>query len=372
MKGEREDVMLSFLIWVLVWTLVFGVSGFGIVLLVIFWSDKDILFTKVKEGYGKIVISPSGAFLRAIVQWDGYHLDNNGDIVPNSSPSSPPPPPPPTPSTPSWLKGIHWLGIPRLVKVFKYDFRWRTLEQNGDDGTKEIVDHVKENENGLDHFTVQEFVYYNELKAAEDTEKLALDFGLLFTMQIVNPYKAFFGIHKWLEVVMNRLLANFRLFVGNHSWDALQGTNAQSLLVADFHTNAKIGTGNSAENLFVHLEDHYGVRVKATEITSIALAGVNIQRVTEASTKGWEAKQEAKRIKTIADAIAYQIKKETAAVSKYGARGELVRRLQTLEKVSEGKATTIMLPSDLGSAVAGQQVTVAQLQQIISQLQQQP
>lgn len=356
--------MLSFLIWVLVWLLVFGVTGFGLILLVIFWADRNTLFTKVKEGYGKIVVSPSGAFLRAIIQWEGYHLDNNGHIIPDLTPI-------PIPSVPSWLKGIHWLGIPRLVKVFRYDFRWRTLEQKGDGSKeKEVVDHVKEGENGLDHFMVHEFVYYNELKAAEDCDKLALDFGLLFTMQIVNPYKAFFGVHKWLEVTMNRLLANFRLFVGNHSWDDLQGTNAQSLLIVDFHANAKIDTGNGIQSLFIHLEDYYGIKVKATEITSITLAGVNPERVTEASTKGWEATQEAKRIKTIADAIAYQIKKETAAVGKYGARGELVRRLQTLEKVSEGKATTIMLPTDLGSGVGGQQITIAQLQQLINQLQQ--
>ncbi len=153
----------------------------GLVFLALFvWfvlAPLNIFFTFVKEGTAKVVVRGE-AVQRVFIQWEGYVLDSEGDVVPGQQ----------------WYPfgGLRLFGWWPFDQIYRYKSRWTSIRA---DGTKQAHDDV------LRHVLLKDFVYITEVKDAEDKEMVPLTFDLLITLRVINPQKAIFRVEDWTELV---------------------------------------------------------------------------------------------------------------------------------------------------------------------------
>jgi len=262
--------------------IVFKVSiFFGIVLVVLalFVVSALLGVTIVKEMTAKAVLK-AGQFHKILVQQRGMTVDRYGNIVPGRE----------------WhpLGGIRWYGFWPLYSIYRYRFSWVGVKP---DGT--FVPHEPE---VLDHILLKDDVYGLRVEGAEDNEKVPLDMDITLTVQIVNPYRALFGVQNWFETLVNRLVPYVRDFVTNHTY--------REMIETDIRLDREIVNRLAEEGIIGYCghppkpEDvpegidpdgggefleRYGVLVRKLEVRDI-----NPQAAyREATLKAFRAKQEA-------------------------------------------------------------------------------
>ena len=180
--------------------------GASLVIFLFCWyvlAPRNIFFTFVEEGKAKIVVK-GDSFERILVQWEGYTVDNQGNIVSEDEENKEP-----------WhpFGGLRFFGFPPIYKIYKYNLRWTGIRQDGTPSS---------HEEELDSVLLKDFVYYTLIEKAEDKDMVPLNVDLIITARVVNPYKSIFVAHDWLEMVMNRIKPLFREYIANNPWEELK------------------------------------------------------------------------------------------------------------------------------------------------------
>ena len=263
------------------------------------WAPNNLFFTFVIEGTGKIVVK-GGEFSRFLIQWQGHTINQNGEVVEGNEPWHP-------------FGGLRFYGIWPVYDIYVYRLRWTSLRESGEPVQHDVVQ---------DFVLLKDFVYYTELKAAEDKDKVPLTFGLVITLRIVNPYKALFVVQDWLELTLNRIKPLFREFVARHSFE--------ELLREKQAVGGEVWESLDLSGLLSEIERDYGVKVKP--------GGIEMKDITppedyqKAATLQYLADREKEAILVKADAEAGRIQKVFGQIRQLGDLGKLIRTLEALEK----------------------------------------
>lgn len=315
-------------------------------------------FSAVVEGTGQIFVSGDGVE-KIVIQLKGHTLDKDYNIVPKGE------------SGRRWwerspifawiikqfiMEGIYWLGIPGVKEVFRYRFRWSSLESGATADPK-----VKSSDETIDYFSLKRDTYVVLLKAAEDKHRLPLDILLLVTLRICNPYKAIYKVQSWLEATLNRLLPPVREYVANTDWETLQHQSEKAM--------REFLEGHS--ETIREILDKYGVEVCNVQMVQVDISGSEEgrQKLVEASLKPWQAGLEAKAaaIKaggeynatlTAANATAQQVRitsearvdainRVAGAVKKQEETATILEALDALKVVGGGDGNVVIVPGSV-------------------------
>lgn len=274
-------------IWMQILVLPLGlVAAFGIIVMIVrLLAEFNVVWTYVPEGRAKI-ITLNGRFERVVMSYNGYRFRrdyeltreeaNNpryiegelrGETLEEIRQRIEPHPwdiiPDLTGHTMSrgrfpFLSGIYWVGLPPFAEVFRHTFRWTSFEQ-----TDESPDRVpKAREEEMDFALVQDDVYYVAIKSAEtsgSTERLPVDVQILLTARIVNPFKAYSRVQRWLELVTDQTDARIRAYIGEHRYEHL----------IDDPETAAMNILEKIADLTDEFLGRFGVRVDKVQILSI-------------------------------------------------------------------------------------------------------
>lgn len=303
----------------------------GFLLAYSWWAPRNLFFTFVPEGKAKIVVR-GDAFKKVLMQWEGRSLAGSlpppgtaiGDVVDS-------------PARKTWFGGLKFYGLWPLDDIYLYSFSWTSIADNGT-----LQPHVREL---LDYIIVKDDVYWGRVATAEDKNLLPLDVELIFTIKVVNPFKALFRVQSWLETVINRTEPAVRNIITEDTYESWITTTAD---LADRVLTA-LQTGE--ENLLQGFKDRYGVEVRAIEIREIN-PGEDYRAATlrkylaekEREKTIIDADAERQRLEKVATGEARRISKIYRQIEKLGDLGKLIRTLEALETSPGQGAKWIMVP----------------------------
>lgn len=302
-----------------------------------FLAPKNMFWTFVNEGTAKIIVH-GGEFHKIIINWQGYSLDAEWNVVKVDEESGQ-----------HVFGGARHIGFYPFYKVYGYRLRWSSPHTNGI-----IVDHDEE----LEQVLLKDHIYAVQVQGAEDRMKVPLDFTLLVTLSVVNPYKFAFRVHDSFEVVLNRIKALFRDYVGE--------TTYHELLTAETNTvTSTVWSKLLERQLIQEFEKEYGIKIKEQ--------GIEIREIDPpptyqaAATKKQDAEWEAERIVVLADAEKQRLEMIYRAIHDFGDTGSLIRALEAMEKSPLAASMVVQsIPGlqDLLHGVLGKQPENATLQEI--------
>jgi hypothetical protein len=273
--------------------------------------------------------------------------------------------------------GIRWVGLPFIYSIHKYNFRWDVLRQSrpgdGKDGSIRedgLVESTKlDNDKWvasfakrLDYIYLRDAVYYFEvidaemkgvIKGGADKDKTTLvsmpvDIYMLATIRIVNPYRALFVVHDWLETTFDLIRPNVRSWVAATSYEDVVGKpevaerNYDTFLKGTNVAAALVPAGVSAKSIGTYIEDTYGVREKRIAFDAVvppaAYTTAAIERASAEQKKNTtitNAEADRDRQTIVAEGEANRIATVTAALAAGGDIALELRRLEALESVGE-------------------------------------
>jgi hypothetical protein len=242
--------------------------------------------------------------------------------------------------------GLIFMGIWPFDTVYTYKFRWEALRKVG-----EAVSH----DELLDYVFVKSAVYFTELKEAETKGMVPLNIGLVLTIRIVNPYRALFRTHQWLEFVVSRLGPYIRQYVPAKKLEfekfirVSQGFGSELFqflgeskekftpedkkrFLAEGKSQKEIEDLEQAgKGILWVLWERFGVDIQSIEFASITTEGKIYE---EAAAKKWSAKREKERIEITAQAEANAIETVSKAIENHGQVGVLTKTLDTINTAS--------------------------------------
>lgn len=316
--------MEKFLIGLKIGGMSLGVVLFfvGIIVAIYILAKKDIFFTFVEEATAKAIMKFNG-FHKIVMQYENCGLDDEWNIILCS---------PEKPKRRTLLGGLKWIGIPGIYSVHEYKFTWARIKSQKEE--KEQIERTTEN---IKHIFVKDYVYLGEVKGAETKSLVPLDITFLITIRVVNPYKALFRIHDWVNAVISRIEAYFRQFVSQTEYETLieqkQQMGGQIMLALE--ETGMIG------DIGKFLVD-YGVKVKNIEMRDIDPVGENKKIIQEAATKEWVAKKQKTQVATLADAEVQRIEKVYRKIGEFGEDGLTIRMLESIDKAGEKQGNWIV------------------------------
>jgi len=282
--------------------IIIGLAILTIVALIVFLfiyrvlAPKNIFFTIVKEGTAKTIVR-GGKFRKVLIQWEKCTLDqedwNVVDVVDVDKKHR---------RKLRLFGGLHFFWFWPLDRIYTYNFEWKGLESDG------ITPHPYKEEL-LDNIFLKQYVYYSEVKEAEDVDRLPLDIYYVLTIRIQNPYKALFKVHKWLNVVFGRIAPEIRNVIAQKPYEKLI-TDLEGL-TNELKKNIKEPKNGMAEGdakgIIDTLKDQYGVEVLDVKVLDIDPP----KEQREATLLEFKAKQEQKQIQIRANAE--RVKRTTEA-----------------------------------------------------------
>lgn len=300
-----------------------------------YFAPRNIFFTMVTEGTAKIVVK-AGAFDKVLMQWKGYALDENGNIVPEGMFGIKEPR--------HLLGGIRWIGLWPAKKIYIHRLRWTSVRA---DGTESYHDE------DLDQVLLKEHLYLVKITEAEDKDMVPLSIFLFVTMKVVNPRKAIFNVQDYMEMVQGRIQPLFRQYAA--------GTTFRELTEKRQGIQDELWKKLEENKLIESFEKDYGILIKTG---GIEIKDINPPKeYQEAATKRYKAEREreriiveadaeaqrvkaiaeadAKKIGILAEAEAARIQKINKAVQKSGDLGKLVRTLEAAEKSPLAASLTV-------------------------------
>lgn len=294
-------------------------------------AKNDIFFTIVKEGTAKIV-TYNEQFHRVIMSNKGCRFKggsgaNAWDI--EEAPEGEEP-------DEGILGGLRFVGMWPFFKVHKYKFTWTSLE-NG-----ELKSHKDEL---LGHIFVKYDVYVISLDKVELRGNIPVDFKILFTARIKNPFKALFRVERWLESTQNRISAELRRELGGLSVEELVAWEGESEKIKKILENL-----SALKDSFVR--DTCGIEPDKKDPIDIHSFDVDPAWI-EITRKKIEAEEEAKATKIRAEAEkekrlkegegrAGAIRSVNDSVLAYGDNGLTLRTLEAIENA--GANVTLVSP----------------------------
>ncbi len=310
--------VLAIVLW-----FVFGWKGLTVLALVVgaigvigtfFWfilAPRNYFFTFVTEGTAKIIVK-AGGFFKALIQWKGYTLDEDQNVVPENE----------------WVKngevvaegtpgakkyrepwhpfgGLRWVGIWPVFQIYLYRLRWTSVREDGSYSPHDEV---------LDYVMLKDHIYLVKLRGAEDTDMVPLDVDLLLTMRVTNPYKAIFRVQDWIELVTGRTMPFFRQYVGENTFKELKSKTQEAGGEVWQRLDALV---SGRPSLIDEFKIDYGAQIKE--------GGVEMKEVTppkeyqEAATRKYMSEREREKrmvetVGTVLESLAYSQGKNVSQV----------------------------------------------------------
>ncbi|MCD6178074.1 hypothetical protein J7K03_02410 [bacterium] len=309
-------VVISLVLW---WIVAFLLGLFGIALpllvvplffllsfLIIYFylAPRNLYFTFVREGTAKAIVR-GGEVAQMLIQWKGHTLDpETWEVIEGREPWHP-------------FGGLRYYGLWPIYDVYIYDFKWTGVTEDG-----KVESHPKET---LDYILLKEDVYWAKVEKAEDKNKLPLTLELLFTIQVVNPYKALFNIENWLEAVINRARAQTRNIITQKSYEHW----IQDLASIGREITERIGKEE--------FEERYGIKIRKIEVKDINPP----EEYRKATIAKYLAEREKDKIITEAEAEKARIERVYSTIQDFGDIGKLIRVCEAVEKSELAASLTI-------------------------------
>lgn len=225
-------------------------------------------FTFAKEGTSKIIVK-GDAFWKALIQWDGFTLDEEENVIPEGVPvKDGKVVPEGTEGAKKYyepwhpLGGFRYYGLYPIMDILLYNLRWHDIQK-----TLKGEEPVFHDEKDLDYVLLQPDVYWRgevdvetgylrrklekDAQAAqmqeetEEMERIAVTVEWLITLRVVNPRKALFRAPiGYIENFLLKLSPLLRAFVtardldtllllkgkGKDIWDSLKETEELQLI----------------------------------------------------------------------------------------------------------------------------------------------
>jgi hypothetical protein len=278
-------------------------------------------FTYVDEGTVKFAML-GGEPIGGLMQFDGYNLDNDYNVIPNGG----------QPSTQrrSVFFGAHRFENPfvNAKKIFMYEWRRSVVDEFG---------HHRELRDEIDFVPLTRDVYWCQVEGAED-ENL-MDVELLLTVQVVNPHKALFragatpGV--WLQLIMAISAAEARNAITQKPYGEwivdpkAMGDEIKRLL--------QEGDTDVLEEEFKKV---YGVNLLDISVLKVSPAGQYQALVT--TVREAELKADAER--ALASGQADAFKQKVEAMRALGNDGRFWQMMDALSKGGGGAQMMVMIP----------------------------
>ncbi len=327
---------------VVITLLAMAFSPYLIAILLNFLARNDIFFTRVEEGTAKAIMR-SNKFKRFVMAYEGFRFsrpeetDASGKeldewtLVQEKKVGSA--------NRSLWenfFGGIRWLGIPGVDTVFSYQFRWSTVaDYVPGDNAQGITHKVRHYEETLNYILLKDYVYYTKLENAETKEAMPVDIDILIPTRIMNPYKALFRAHRWLEQVLEVVKPHVRAWVSEKSYQEVR---------------EKPETVEREHDVFLkelsnYFEETFGARTKRLLFGDVIPPDVYVR----ISTKKYEAEREKERIVIEAQAEAERIATVTGAMRAAGEDGRFAIAANVLQQGFKDPASKVVL---LGSTTS--------------------
>lgn len=285
--------------------------GVGIAPFFMNWlADGDVLFTKVKEGTAKAIMT-GDTFHHFVLSHRGYHLNDprwkknmNDDrynidfapweIVPNPADSKSKPPE--LYDNRGWLLkklGLYWVGLPPFRSVYEYNFVWN--EEKVDTTGKP---HLWNREGTTNFIYTSKFPYLVVIDSAETEDRLPLDGMYQLTVQINNPFSALFHTENWLESVTGYANRQARNFIGARKYgDLVSETKVKgdpndeerfstTILELNMVLPGQTGTDNGTRK-------QNGVTIISADLQQLEITGDQAGTIRAATLKAYTADQDA-------------------------------------------------------------------------------
>lgn len=286
--------------------------GTGIAPFFMNWlADGDVLFTKVKEGTAKAIMT-GDTFHHFVLSHRGYHLndprwkkdpaddryDNSlpaWEIVPNPDVTKPGGKPPEVYDNRGWLLrklGLYWVGLPPFRSVYEYNFVWN--EEKVDTTGKP---HLWNREGTTNFIYTSKFPYLVVIDSAETEDRLPLDGMYQLTVQINNPFSALFHTENWLESVTGYSNRQARNFIGARKYGALVSETkvtgdpnderfSTTILELNTALPGQTGTDNGTRK-------QNGVTIISADLQQLEITGDQAGTIRAATLKAYTADQDA-------------------------------------------------------------------------------
>ena len=307
-------------------------------------AENNILLTFAREGEAKPIMgSGDSGFQKFLFQYRGHYLDKEWNVIEESGDNNN--------KTKNkflslinffGLSGVKYLGIPFMQTLHTYTFRWNSLRQTADSTTQDNGGiYFTPHDEQLQHILLQQDIYYARVEGAEDNKMVPLNLDATIKVKIVNPYKALFRVQEWLEMVWGLVIPALRRYASTQDWEILVKNRAEK--GSEYYEMLK------SEGTIRDIKDNYGVDIMEFQFIRISPAGERAIMYEEAATKEYIATQEAKRIQILAAAEKNRIKTVYGQIEEHAELGQLIRRLEALEKAAEGQSNTILSFPDLAA-----------------------
>ena len=331
----------------------------------------NLFYTLNKEGNAKVVVH-NEAFASAIMNYAGFYFDKRWNVIQGKRREK-------LTLAEAQAKGytwdgkkrrredrfyryfigggLEWIGLWPFFMIFTCRFRWMSLVEGKEVAHDELLDYIY----------LKAATYVATIEGAETDGMVPLDVKLYLTIRIINPYKALFRAHQWLEFTVNRIGPYIRQFVatkkfedlvaekqamfpGNPLFDFLRMKEELTekdirYLETDGYSEKAIGDlKRSGKGILGILKEIYGVDIIGIEFKSFTPAGVGREDYEKSAAKGWLAGKDAEKIKILAEAEKGRIDVIYSAVKKYGDLGLFIQATETIKEAGKGPSNLVIFP----------------------------
>lgn len=325
------------------------------------WDEKERRFVKYKIAIRPIEKGGNYTYSSKIDE-EGKPIGENTIEIPGRLPKK----------MPEWIKkrlpgSIWWIGNPFIYSIHTYNFQWATLRQKEVNG--ELTDTIhyedwsesNENTGPIDYILLATDIYAAILKGPETSDLLSTDILLLLTGRIVNPYKSLFRVEQWLEAAVNQVKVATRDWIAHKSYkNAIQKTEKEK------REKDPILRARNEKGIGNYIERHWGFRIQNLGFKNITPD----DRFVNLTLLPYKAEQEKAAEITAAEGRATAFTTFAKSIGKED-DGLSILAAQTMEKVSQGTATTIVeapsLSKFLGN-MAGDKVSAKDLETMLRSL----
>lgn len=258
------------------------------------WARYNILASFVDEGFVKVVVV-GGKFRSFLLNYKGKAMDKDWKIISEALPEA-------IHKDKSWF-GMHIIHPLFFGSIYSHVLSWRKYDPK----TKKPVDRREI----LLQTSVMPYPYYIEATQAEDKNRAPVNILTVVTMQVINPYKALFGITtEWIDVVTPLIQASYVAFTKQTTFSKMI-TDSNALGDDLFDCIQKVNAPATI-SLFEELKEVYGILIISLDVIDVtggdketddaikanALAALRKEAtITNATAKAEQIKIEADAIK---------------------------------------------------------------------------
>lgn len=213
------------------WIVIIGIG----ILIGLFFAF--VRWTIVEEGTAKIIMRWGGV-VKVFLQWEGYRLDENGDIVFTGEKNP-------------WYGGLRmWIGLP-IDRVYTFKLRWHSVEEIEGKRVPKFHEETK------NHVMVRPDRYWRKSTGLETEDGMFIDIEWLIGMRCINPVKTIFKApHNWVENALTQLEPLLRRYIYTKKLEEVIDLNREMIWT-------EIGQDRTITEV---LKNEWGIQIDPNEI----------------------------------------------------------------------------------------------------------